>query len=229
MFATFAIVVLILGASAVVVWRIYRRHPSETAEPMDWGQRLRLAGAHTYRLAGLARAGLHELWQRFQAWRDRDATPQPAAAPAPAAPRLPSPRRPAGPPPAFSDGGALTPVPLDVTRDEVPAAFVPLIEHISGFEAAEDADLQVFTRGLAAGELATGEALQHQLEHCVTAIGLDPVSVQGLADYAEQKAEHAQGAMQIWQRFAAVYAEVQAFIADGGVLPKDGNFLTGES
>ncbi len=116
-----------------------------------------------------------------------------------------------------------------MTPAEIPPAYGPLLSFISGFEAAEDADLMTFTRGMAAGDLATADALHAQLEHCLAGIGLDPVSIQGLADYAEQRAEHAQGAMQIWQRFAMVYREIQEFVASGGVMPKDGRFFTGEA
>ena len=226
MLFTVAMVLIILGISTWAVWLIFRHNRDESAEPLDWGQRLRLAWAHLYRMCGLARAGLRELWQRFQAWRDRKAVP--AAAGTPPAPRPPAPRRPAGPAPGDGDV-PLAPVPVDVTPAEIPPAFAPLLAFVSGFEADEDADLMAFTRGLAAGDLALADALQAQLDHCVTELGLDPVSVQGLADYADDKAEHAQGAMAIWQRFATVYAEVQNFVSSGGVLPKDGRFLTGEN
>lgn len=223
---TVVVVLLILAASSVVVWRIFRRHRDGSAVPLTWPQRFQMAWAHLYRGGSVARAGLHELWQRFQAWRDRKVVPPPACAPA--APRPPAPRRPAGPGPAIADG-PLPPVPVDVTPAEIPPVFTPVLAYISGFEAEEDTDLMKFTRGLAAGDLAMGEALEAQLDHCLNALGLDPVSVQGLADYADGKSEHAQGAMQIWQRFFTVYAEVKAFKANGGVLPKEANtFLTGE-
>ena len=73
-----------------------------------------------------------------------------------------------------------------------------------------------------------GEALEAQLDHCLTVLRLDPVALQGLADYADQKADHAQGAVQIGRMINAVYAEIREFRASGGVLPKDGDFLTGD-
>ena len=79
MFFSFAIVVLILGGSGVVVWRIYRRHRDPNAVPLTWPQRFQMAWAHLYRWGSVARAGLRELWQRFQAWRDRKVLPPPAA------------------------------------------------------------------------------------------------------------------------------------------------------
>ena len=221
---TIFIVLLILAVSGVVVWRVYRRHRDESADPVDWGQRLRLACAHLYRWATLARAGLRELWQRFQAWRDRKVLPAPAAT-AWRPPRPPAPRRPAGPAPAAP---VLEPAPLDVTPAEIPPVFMPVLAHISGFEAEHDTDLLSFTRGLAAGDLAMGEALEAQLDHCLNVLRLDPVALQGLADYADQKAEHANGAVLIGRMINAVYAEVKEFKASGGVLPKDGDFLTGE-
>ena len=226
MFADFAIIVLILGASGFVVWRIFRRHRDESAEPVPWGQRLLLAGAHLYRWAGLGRAGLRELWERFQAWRDRNVAPPPATS-APAAPRPPAPRRPAGRA-GTGSGIPLEPVPVDVTPAEIPPAFAPLLAHVKEFEAEADTELLAFTRGLAAGDLAYSEALEAQLEHCLTVLRLDPVAMEGLADYADGKAEHAQGAMRIGQMISTVYAEVQAFRSNGGVLPKDGDWLTGE-
>lgn len=223
--STIFIVLLILAVSGVVVWRVYRRHRDESADPVDWGQRLRLAGAHLYRWAMLARAGLRELWQRFQARRDRKVLPASSRAPIPPALRPPAPRRPAGPAPVAP---ALEPAPLDVTPAEIPPVFMPVLAHISGFEAEHDTDLLAFTRGLAAGDLAMGEALEAQLDHCLHVLRLDPVALQGLADYADQKAEHANGAVLIGRMINAVYAEVKEFKANGGVLPKDGDFLTGE-
>jgi hypothetical protein len=226
MLFTVAMVVIILAISGWAVWLIFRHHRDESAEPLTWGQRFRLAWAHLYRWAGLARAALRELRERFQAWRDRKAVP--AGAPTAVALRPPAPRRPAGPGPS-GPGILLEPAPLDVTPAEIPAVFGPVLAHISGFEAEHDTDLLTFTRGLAAGDLAMGEALEAQLDHCLTVLRLDPVALQGLADYADQKAEHAQGAVQIGRMINAVYAEIQAFRADGGVLPKDGDWLTGEA
>ena len=50
------------------------------------------------------------------------------------------------------------------------------------------------------------------------------VSVLGVRTSDGQSIFRAPGA----QRFATVYAEVQNFVSSGGVLPKDGSFLTGE-
>lgn len=223
MLFTLFVVVVILGVSGWAVWLIYRHNRDENAAPVDWGQRTRLAWAHLYRWATLARAGLRELWQRFQAWRDRKVVPAPAARPA--APRPPAPRRPAGPSPAAP---VLDPLPLDVTPAEIPPVFMPVLAHISDFEAEHDTDLLTFTRGLAAGDLAMGEALEAQLDHCLHVLRLDPVALQGLADYADQKSEHANGAVLIGRMINAVYAEIKEFRASGGVLPKDGDFLTGD-
>ena len=203
------IVLAILAAFSAYLWHVYR--PGQGAAP---------DAPLLARFFAWLRSLLDRALARFRGAASPGPSPRPA-------PRPPAPRRPAGPAPA-GPGPAPGPVPADLTPAEIPQAYGPLLSHIAGFEAGEDADLHVFTRGLAAGELATGEALQAQLEHCVAELGLDPVSVQGLAEYAEQKAEHAQGAMQIWQRFATVYAEVQEFVSSGHVLPKDGRFLTGE-
>lgn len=221
-----AIAALVLeGVVTALIWLPHRLHGNGNPPPGttrrqrigNWWTALRLT-------IGDIRRQWYRLLDRIQHRRGTNNAPP---APVSAAPRPPAPRRPPGAP--SSGGGApLAPVPVDVTPAEIPPAFTPLLAHVSGFEADEDADLMAFTRGLAAGDLALADALQAQLDHCVTELGLDPVSVQGFADYADDKAEHAQGAMQIWQRFAAVYAEVQNFVSSGGVLPKDGRFLTGE-
>lgn len=222
-----AIAALVLEAlGTALVWVPHRLHGDGNPPPGttrrqrigNWLAALRLT-------AGDVRRQWYRLLDWVQHLLGRDAG---AAVPVAASPRAPAPSRPAGAAPRDA-GPALDPVPVDVTPAEIPPAFGPLLAFISGFEAAEDADLMAFTRGLAAGDLAYSEALEAQLEHCLTVIRLDPVAMQGLADYADAKAEHAQGAMRIGQMINAVYAEIQAFRANGGVLPKDGDFLTGDA
>jgi hypothetical protein len=115
-----------------------------------------------------------------------------------------------------------------VTPAEIPAVWGPVISFIGGFEPEEDADLMAFVRGNAAAKLAVADAWHNVAGHCVSALGLDPAAVQGMADYADGEGESAHEAAQIWHRFAAVYHEVQEWIASGGTLPRDGTFLTGE-
>lgn len=219
-----AIVTLVLGALiAALVWVPHHFHGDGNPPPgTTRRQRIRnWLGAVRLTLGDIRRN-----WYRLQDWVQhllgRDAG---AAVPVSAAPRPPAPLRPAGAAPAAP---VLEPVPLDVTPAEIPPAFTPVLAHISGFEAEHDTDLLAFTRGLGAGELAMGEALEAQLDHCLTVLRLDPVALQGLADFADSKADHAQAAVQIGRMINAVYAEIQAFRASGGVLPKDGDFLTGD-
>lgn len=203
------IVLAILAAAGAYLWHVYRPGPGVAPDAPLLARFL---------------AWLRSLLDRALAHFRGTAAPLHAAAPAP---RPPAPRRPAGPATA-GPGPVLAPVPVDVTPAEIPPAFAPLLAHVSGFEAEADTELMAFTRGLAAGDLAYADALEAQLEHCLTVLRLDPVAMQGLADYADTKAEHAQGAMQIGRMINAVYAEIQNFRAGGGVLPKDGDFLTGE-
>ena len=59
-------------------------------------------------------------------------------------------------------------------------------------------------------------------------IGLDPVSLAALHDYADAAAEAAQAMAAARQKFASHYQEVREFAAAGGLLPHDGRWITGE-
>ena len=108
--------------------------------------------------------------------------------------------------------------------------FIPALAFVSDFEPEDDTHLMGLGRGLAAFELAFAEAIDTALQNCLApGIRLDPMSVAGMGDYADLRADSAHMAMDIWRRFVTVYDEIKAFRAAGGTLPKDGDFLTDEA
>jgi hypothetical protein len=175
------------------------------------------------------------MWARFLTWlrsllrRVFRGTGDEPPSRFPAARPRPAPVRPSvGPAPG--DGGGLAPLPLDVGPGEIPPVFVPALAFVRDFEPEDDTHLMGLGRGLAAFELAFAEAIDTALQNCLApGIRLDPMSVAGMGDYADLRADSAHMAMDIWRRFVTVYDEIKAFRAAGGVLPRDGDFLTDEA
>jgi len=75
---------------------------------------------------------------------------------------------------------------------------------------------------------AYAEAITDVYETAVSGVGLDPVSMAALHDYADAAAEAAQAMAAARQKFASHYQEVREFAAAGGLLPHDGRWITGE-
>ena len=79
------------------------------------------------------------------------------------------------------------------------------------------------------GMLAYGEAVADVHEHHVSAgIRLDPAAMAALHDVADAVAEAAGAMAHARERYKEVYEAPRQFVSDGGVLPKDGDFTTGE-
>lgn len=166
------------------------------------------------------RSGLERLLRR-----DRDDAPPSRF---PAVMSRPAPARPAAGPVASGPEPPLAP--LNVAPGEVPPVFIPALAWLAAFEPDSDEDMMGLGRGLAAFELAFAEAVDAALHSCIApGIRLDPLSVAGMGDYADLRADSAHAAMDIWRAFLRVYDEVKQFRAAGGVLPKDGDFLTGDA
>lgn len=140
---------------------------------------------------------------------------------APAPPRA-QPVRPAAP---VAPAGAPV-VPL--ADGQVPPAWGPVIAWIGGFEAEDDAELIAFMKGEAAAQLACADAWRAVFDTHLHVVGLDPSSIQGIAEYSDVRADTAHDVSMMLSRFLAVYREVREYLASGGTLPHDGKFLTGE-
>ena len=79
-----------------------------------------------------------------------------------------------------------------------------------------------------AGMLGYGEAIADVHEHCVSSVRLDPAAMAALHDVADAVADAAEAMARAREKFVQVYQAPREFVGDGGVLPKDGDFLTGE-
>jgi hypothetical protein len=108
------------------------------------------------------------------------------------------------------------------------AGWKALAADVTDFEPSDDGELLDWMASQVAGMLGYGEALADVHEHCVTAVRLDPAAMAALHDVADAVADAAEAMARAREKFREVYAAPREFTADGGVLPKDGDFLTGE-
>ncbi len=114
-------------------------------------------------------------------------------------------------------------------KANAPAGWQALASATSGYEPENDEDLLDWMASEVAGISSYGEAITDLYETCIDAdIRLDPVAMAALHDAADASADFAAAMAYARQKFASHYAEVREFVAAGGVLPKDGDFITGE-
>ena len=116
----------------------------------------------------------------------------------------------------------------DQVRANAPAGWRSLAGTASDFEPESDEALLTWMAAEVAGISTYGEALTDLYETCVEGVRLDPVAMAALHDAADAAGDFATAMAYARQKFAAHYAEVREFVSDGGVLPKDGDFITGE-
>jgi hypothetical protein len=103
-----------------------------------------------------------------------------------------------------------------------------VISSTHGFEPESDSHLLGWMAGEAGGMSGYAEEIADVYETAVNTIGLDPVAMQALHDYADAAATAAEAMAKARQRFADHYSEVRQFTANGGVLPFNGRWMTGE-
>jgi hypothetical protein len=103
-----------------------------------------------------------------------------------------------------------------------------LISSTQGFEPESDSHLLGWMAGEAGGMSGYAEEIADVYETAVNTIGLDPVAMAALHDYADAAATAAEAMAKARQRFADHYSEVREFTANGGVLPFNGRWMTGE-
>jgi hypothetical protein len=111
---------------------------------------------------------------------------------------------------------------------EANGAWRPLLGATHDFEPETDYHLLAWMAGEAGGMTGYAEAIQDAYETAVNTVGLDPVAMQALHDYADAAASAAEAMAAARQRFADHYSEVRQFAASGGVLPFNGRWMTGE-
>jgi hypothetical protein len=115
-----------------------------------------------------------------------------------------------------------------VAAPEANGTWRPLIGSTHDFEPENDAHLLGWMAGEAGGMTGYAEGIQDVYETSVNTVGLDPVAMQALHDYADAAASAAEAMAAARQRFADHYSEVRQFAANGGVLPFNGRWMTGE-
>jgi hypothetical protein len=96
------------------------------------------------------------------------------------------------------------------------------------FEPADDGDLLAWMGDQVAGMLGYGEALASVHETCVSGVRLDPAAMAALHDVADATADAAEAMARAIEKFKQVYEAPRGFVADGGVLPRSGDFITGD-
>lgn len=169
------------------------------------------------------RGNCQAVWGRVMAWWERRASEAPAAQAGPAGP-LPPPRRRAAPAasspagPATVPGAPLAPVPPD---------WGQVATRIADHEPEDDAAFIDHMRREASGLLAVAEAIHARGETLMTTVRVDPSIVHANLALADLVGECASGASGVHRQLLAVYGEIKGRIANGLILPHDGDFLTG--
>jgi hypothetical protein len=113
-------------------------------------------------------------------------------------------------------------------RHGAPARWGATIDDTADFDPDSDTALLEHMAEEVAGMLGYGESLTEMHETCVSGVRVDPAAMAMVHDCAEAIAEAAGVMAGAVNRFKEVLAQPREFVADGGVLPKDGDWLTGE-
>lgn len=104
-----------------------------------------------------------------------------------------------------------------------------LVDRISSFTPDSDHELLQFMQRENAGMLAYATAIVQLFDTCVSAKGLDPSAVQGLAEYSAATGEAGQAMVLAYKRFLAVYQEIMNAVQSGVQMPYDGRFFSREA
>lgn len=115
---------------------------------------------------------------------------------------------------------AADPGPADVWK--------PLITATREFEPEDDTVLLAWMTGEAGSMAGYAEGIAAAYETATSVVGLDPAALAMLHDYADAAAEAAEAMARARRRFTSHYSEVRTFSANGGVLPYNGRWMTGE-
>jgi hypothetical protein len=113
-------------------------------------------------------------------------------------------------------------------RDAAPDRWGATIDDTADLDPDSDTELLEYMTDEVAGMLGYGEALTELHETCVSGVRVDPVAMECVHDCADAIAEAAGVMAQAIDRFKEVLERPREFVADGGVLPKDGDWITGE-
>jgi hypothetical protein len=107
-------------------------------------------------------------------------------------------------------------------------AWRQLIAATADYEPEDDSALLDWMAGEATGMASYAESITDVYDTAVSSVGLDPVPLAALHDYADAAAACAEAMAAARAKFADHYAQVREFAAAGGLLPHDGRWITGE-
>ncbi|MET8140010.1 hypothetical protein ABZU32_06845 [Sphaerisporangium sp. NPDC005288] len=110
-----------------------------------------------------------------------------------------------------------------------PPDWAQTIGRIATHVPEDDSALLHLMAGEVAGVCGYADALAALHETCVNAVGLDPSSVQGLAEYSTHASELAQRMAEAHKQFLTIYQEVMEAVARGVVMPYQGRFFSGQA
>jgi hypothetical protein len=115
------------------------------------------------------------------------------------------------------------------TGGTVPAEWGPVVAQAADFEPENDAHLLEWMTGQVTGMAAYAEALIETYETCVGAVGLDPKGLAAVHDVADAAAHAAETMSGAKTQFTDHYELPREFAGNGGLMPHDGRWVTGES
>jgi hypothetical protein len=116
----------------------------------------------------------------------------------------------------------------DRTGGTVPAEWGPVVGQAADFEPENDAHLLEWMTGQVTGMAAYAEALIEAYETCVGAVGLDPKGLAAVHDVADAAAHAAETMSGARTQFTDHYELPREFAGNGGLMPHDGRWVTGE-
>ena len=110
----------------------------------------------------------------------------------------------------------------------VPAEWAGVITRAADFEPGDDGELLGWMGDEVSGVAGYAEALIDLYESCTAGIGLDPVAMTALHDVADAAAHAAETMSGARRRFADHYELPREFAGNGGLMPHDGRWVTGD-
>ena len=110
----------------------------------------------------------------------------------------------------------------------MPAEWAGVIARAADFEPGDDGELLGWMGDEVSGVAGYAEALIDLYESCTAGIGLDPVAMTALHDVADAAAHAAETMSGARRRFADHYELPREFAGNGGLMPHDGRWVTGD-
>ena len=114
------------------------------------------------------------------------------------------------------------------TGGALPAEWAGVITRAADFEPGDDGELLGWMSDEVSGVAGYAEALIDLYESCTAGIGLDPVAMTALHDVADAAAHAAETMSGARHRFADHYELPREFAGNGGLMPHDGRWVTGD-